>query len=46
MVIIWLTLCIQKLNEEETGDEQTENNEEHDIPEHSNIGLRNPQSLV
>ena len=51
MIIIWLTVCCRKLNDEltddeQTNDEQTENNEEHDIPGHNNLGLRNPQSLV
>ena len=36
MIIIWLSFlcgCCGTLNEEETNDEQTENNEEHNIPE-------------
>ena len=56
MIIIWLTVCCRKLNDEltddeQTNDEQTENNEELNYNENqlnyfNNLGLRNLQSLV
>ena len=56
MIIIWLTVCCRKLNDEltddeltddeQTNDEQTENNEEHDIPGHNNLGLKPKKGIL
>ena len=49
VVLIWLIVLRRKLKYGyyvQTDDEQTENNEEHDIPGHNNLELTNPQSLV